>query len=267
MALTKLVFKPGINRDQTNYASEGGYYECDKIRFRSGYPEKIGGWVVQTFSPYAGAARQLFSWNTSSGSELIAVGTNEKIYVVSGTAVNDITPIRETFDSPATNNCFTTNNTSRTVVVTIASHEATDGDWVTFSGVVGPVGGIPASDLNKEFKLTYIDASSFSIEVATAANASTTGGGTAIEAAFQINIGNLTNQTGNGWGAGSWGVSGWGASSAVPLNFLARMVYFDNFNDDLIFNIAYDKASTNDGVGDIFYWTFNGAFNARAVKL
>lgn len=267
MALTKLVFKPGINRDQTNYASEGGWFECDKIRFRSGYPEKIGGWTVQTFSPYVGEARQLFSWVTSGGSELIAVGTNEKIYVVSGTTINDITPIRETFDSPATDNCFDTTNGLAVVNVNIAGHGATNGDWVTFSGVVGPVGGIPASDLNQEFKITFIDVDNFSIIVDTAATSSTTGGGTAIVAAFQLNIGYETNETGDGWGAGSWGVSGWGSSSTVPLNFLARMMYFDNFNDDLVFNIAYDKASTNDGVGDIFYWAFDGSYATRAVKL
>lgn len=267
MALTKLVFKPGINRDQTNYASEGGYYECDKVRFRSGYPEKIGGWVVQTFGAYAGEARQLFSWVTSNGSELIAVGTNEKIYVVSGTAINDITPIRKTFISPATNNCFTTTSGSKTIVVTIAGHEATEGDYVTFSGVVGTVGGVPAADLNKEFKITFIDVDHFSITVATTATSGATGGGTTISAAFQINIGYVTNEVGTGWGAGSWGVSGWGASSVVPLNFLARMMYFDNYNDDLIFNIAYDKASTSAGVGDIFYWAFDGSYATRAVLL
>ena len=112
MALTKLVFKPGINRDQTNYAAEGGYYDIDKVRFRSGYPEKMGGWQVQTFSPYLGVARQLFSWTTSNGSILTAVGTNEKIYVVSSTNIFDITPIRATFDTPDTDNCFSTVNGS-----------------------------------------------------------------------------------------------------------------------------------------------------------
>jgi hypothetical protein len=270
MALTKLLFKPGLNRDQTNYAAEGGYYECDKIRFRSGFPEKIGGWVVQTFSSYVGAARQLFSWSTSSGVDLIAVGTNEKIYIVSGTSLNDITPIRATFSSPATNNCFSTTINSTTVLVTIASHGATDGDWVTFSGVAA-VGGVPIANLNKEFKITYIDASSFTITVAAPATSTVLptpgGGGTSIVAAFQINIGNVSNVAGNGWGAGSWGASGWGSSSPVPLNFLARIIYFDNFNDDLIFNISYDKVSTNDGVGDIFYWAFDGSFTSRAVKL
>jgi len=233
MALTKLLFKPGINRDQTNYAAEGGYYECDKIRFRSGFPEKIGGWVVQTFSPYVGAARQLFSWSTSSGVDLIAVGSNEKIYIVSGTSINDITPIRQTFNSPVTNNCFSTTINSTTVLVTIASHGAINGDWVTFSGVVAAVGGVSISNLNKEFKITYIDVNSFNITVAAPATSTAVSvGNTAIVAAFQINIGNVSNVAGNGWGAGSWGASGWGSSSPIPLNFLARIIYFDNFNNE-----------------------------------
>lgn len=267
MALTKLVFKPGINRDQTDYASEGGWYECDKIRFRSGYPEKIGGWQVQTFKPYAGVARQLFSWTTSNGSKLIAVGTNEKIYVVAGTTLNDITPIRATFNSTATDNCFSTTAGSKTVRVGIVSHGATDGDWVTFSGAVGPVGGVPASVLNQEFKLKFIDADTFEITVSTAATSTATGGGTAITAEFQLNIGYITNEVGFGWGAGAWGVSGWGASSLVPINFLARTVFFDNYNNDLIFNIAYDKASTTFGVGEIFYWAYDPSYTTRAVLL
>ena len=85
MPLSKLVFKTGLNRDQTNYASEGGWFDCDKIRFRSGFPEKIGGWKVSTFEQYAGACRSLFSWATSGGQELVCVGTNKKIYISTGT--------------------------------------------------------------------------------------------------------------------------------------------------------------------------------------
>ena len=267
MALTKLVFRPGINRDQTNYASEGSYYDCDKIRFRSGYPEKIGGWVVQTFQPYVGAARQVFPWSTTNGSTLIAIGTNEKIYVAAGTNLFDITPIRATFTSTDTDNCFTTTNGSNTVVVTIVDNGAINGDWVTFSGVVGPVGGIPASELNQEFKISYIDANSFSITVPTAATSSTTGGGTAISAAFQINIGQADTTAGYGWGTAGYGVSAWGASSAVPVYFPARIVFFDNFNNDLIFNLAYDKITTDVGNGQIYYWAYDSSFTTRAVLL
>ncbi len=190
MALSKLVFKPGINRDQTNYASEGGWFDCDKIRFRSGFPEKIGGWVVQTFDAYEGAARAIFPWTTSTGQQLIAVGTNEKIYLVVSSNLIDITPIRATFVSPATDNCFATTNTSTTVTVTLVSHGATDGSYVTFSGA-SAVGGVPAGDLNKEFVVSNTTANTFQITVDTPATSTVAaGGGTSIVAAFQINIGN-----------------------------------------------------------------------------
>ena len=143
MALSKLVFKPGINRDQTNYASEGGWYDCDKIRFRSGFPEKIGGWTVKAFAPYAGAARSLFTWNTTDGNSLLGIGTNSKVYVNSSTALYDITPLRQTFATTATDNCFGATNASTSVLVTITGHGAVDGDYVTFSGAVG-FAGIPA---------------------------------------------------------------------------------------------------------------------------
>lgn len=258
MPLSKLVFKPGINRDQTDYASEGGWYACDKIRFRSGFPEKIGGWRVTTPTAYVGAARSLFSWRGSSGEDLVMVGTNEKVYVVAGNNLYDITPIRSTRVSPATDNCFATTNGSNQVTVSIATHGAIEGDWVTFSGATGPVGGIPASDLNKEFKITNVTTGSFRITVSTTATSTVAaGGGTAITAAFQLNIGYSTITAGYGWGAGSWGRNGWGTGSTIPLYFPVRFVYADNYANNLFFNIAS---------GDLFYWEYNGAF-PRAVYI
>ena len=188
MPLSKLVFKPGLNRDQTNYASEGGWFDCDKIRFRSGFPEKIGGWKVSTFEQYAGSCRSLFSWATSGGQELVCVGTNKKIYISTGTDLYDITPIRATLTTPTTNNCFQTTNLSTTVLVNIVGHGAIDGDYVTFSGAVA-VGGVTAVMLNKEFAITFITANQFSIVVSAAATSTVAaGGGAVIIAAFQINI-------------------------------------------------------------------------------
>ena len=120
MPLSKLVFKPGINRDQTNYASEGGWYSMDKVRFRSGYPEKIGGWTVKTFNEYEGKARSIFTWVTTDGSALVAVGTNEKIYVNAGTQLYDITPLRITYTHasvPSSDDCFETTNGSNYVEI------------------------------------------------------------------------------------------------------------------------------------------------------
>jgi hypothetical protein len=262
MALSKLVFKPGINRDQTNYASEGGWFEMDKVRFRSGFPEKMGGWVVQTLQPYVGAARAIYPWITSTGQQITAVGTNEKIYLVVGTSIIDITPIRVTYNSgstPSTDNCFATTNTSTTVTVTLTAHGAEDGDYVTFSGATGPVGGIPASDLNKEFKVSNVTTNTFDIIVATAATSTVSaGGGTAIVAAFQIPIGNNNVTAGYGFGAGTWGRGTWGSGTTTPVFQPARLEFFQNFNNDLLFNI---------NGGDIYYWAFNSSFSTRAILL
>ena len=149
MALSKLVFKPGINRDQTNYASEGGWYDMQSVRFRSGFPEKIGGWQVKTSAAYEGVARSLFPWNTSDGGNAIMLGTNEKIYINSGSQIYDITPIRATFTSTSTPNntidCLQTTSGSNQVEILNITSGAADGDWITFSGVDG-FNGIPKSD-------------------------------------------------------------------------------------------------------------------------
>jgi hypothetical protein len=261
MALSKLVFKPGINRDQTNYASEGGWYDCDKIRFRSGFPEKIGGWVVQTLQPYVGAARAIFPWITSTGAEITAIGTNEKIYLVVSSNLIDITPIRATYNSgttPSTDNCFATTDTSTTVAVTITAHGATDGSYVTFSGVTG-FAGIPSGDFNTEFKVSNVTTNTFDITVATPATSTVaSGGGTSIVAAFQINIGNDNVTAGYGFGAGTWGRGAWGSGTTTPIFQPARLEFFQNFNNDLLFNIAG---------GDIYYWAYDSSFTTRAIKL
>lgn len=257
MALSKLVFKPGINRDQTNYASEGGWYEMDKVRFRSGFPEKIGGWRVQTLDQYAGTVRAIFPWVASDGAELTAIASNEKIYLVVSSNLIDITPIRTVIDTPDTDNCFGTTSGSKVVLVTIVGHGADEGAYVTFSGAVG-FAGIPAGDLNKEFKIFDVTGTTFKITVATAANATTSGGGTAIDAEFQINPGNSIVTAGYGFGAGTWGRGSWGSGTTTPVFQPARLSFFQNFNDDLLFNISG---------GDIYYWAYDPTFLTRAILL
>jgi hypothetical protein len=156
MPLQKLQFKPGLNRDQTNYTNEGGWFECDKIRFRSGYPQKMGGWLRYGLFTLAGICRQVFNWITTASDNYLALGTSKKLYIEAGQILYDITPIRQTFISPATNNCFTTVNGSKIVTVAITAHGATDGDYVTFSGVVGSIGGIPEAEFNAEFIIDQI---------------------------------------------------------------------------------------------------------------
>ena len=259
MPLQKLQFKPGVNRDQTNYTNEGGWFECDKIRFRSGYPQKLGGWLRYGEITLKGICRQMFNWITSFSDNLLALGTSKKVYIEGGGFLTDITPIRQTFTTTATDNCFDTTIGLNLVNVNIVGHGATTGSFVTFSGVVGPIGGIPQAQFNAEFEITSItDADNFKITLTTAATSTATGGGTAITAAFQINIGNDISAIGYGWGAGGWSRLGWGSGSLTPVVDIQRDWFFGNFDNDLAMNIRN---------GAIYYWTYNSSFNTRATLL
>jgi hypothetical protein len=259
MPLQKLQFKPGVNRDQTNYTNEGGFYECDKIRFRSGYPQKLGGWLRYGDITLKGICRQMFNWITSFSDNLLALGTSKKVYIEGGGFLTDITPIRATFTTPDTDNCFDTTIGLNLVNVNIVGHGATAGSFVTFSGVVGPIGGIPQAEFNAEFEITSItDADNFKITLTTAATSTATGGGTAITAAFQINIGNDIAAIGYGWGAGAWSRLGWGSGALTPVVDIQRDWFFNNFDNDLAMNIRN---------GAIYYWTYNSSFNTRATLL
>jgi hypothetical protein len=260
MPLQKLQFKPGVNRDQTNYTNEGGFFECDKIRFRSGYPQKVGGWLRYGTFTLKGICRQMFNWITSFSDNLLALGTSKKVYLEGGGFLTDITPIRATFVSPATNNCFDTTNGTNLVNVNIVGHGATAGSFVTFSGVVGPIGGIPQAEFNTEFEITSItNADNFKITTTTSATSTTSNqGGTAIVAAFQINIGNDIAAIGYGWSAGAWSRLGWGDGALTPVVDIQRDWFFNNFDNDLAMNIRN---------GAIYYWTYNSSFTTRATLL
>jgi hypothetical protein len=258
MPLQKLQFKPGLNRDQTNYTNEGGWYECDKIRFRSGYPQKMGGWLRYGLFTVVGVCRQVFNWITTASDNYLGLGTSKKLYIEAGQILYDITPIRQTFTSTATNNCFTTTNGSKTVTVTLISHGASDGDYVTFSGVVGAIGGIPEAQFNAEFIIDQITANSFTINLTTAATSSTSGGGTGITAAFQISVGNDNASSGTGWGAGVWSRGAWGSGSGVPVVNPQRDWFLQNFDNDLVANIRN---------GVIYYWKYSGGIGVRATPL
>jgi len=259
MPLSKLIFKPGVNRDQTNYASEGGWYDTQWVRFRSGFPEKMGGWQPKNFTAYNGAARSLFSWSTTDNNIVLGIGTDTKMYVSAGTNIYDITPIRATFTSPTTNNCISTTSGSKVITVTISGYGGITGDFVTFSGIVGPIAGIPASQFNAEQQITYLTSSTFTFTVATAATSTTSAqGGTAITAAFQISVGYTTSTAGYGWGTSTWSRGTWGSSSTSAVFFPARLIFQDKFNNDLIFNIQGSY---------IYYWVYTSAFSTRAVLL
>jgi hypothetical protein len=207
MPLQKLQFRPGVNREGTDYSNEGGWYECDKVRFRSGFPEKIGGWIRLSNDTFQGVCRAMWNWVTLNGANLLGVGTNLKYYIEQGGEYNDVTPIRATFttaSTPSTNNCIYTTNGSNVVTVNYANYGGINNDFVTISGATA-VGGIPASELNAEHQITYIDLDTFTFTVTTAATSTVNGGGgTAITMAFQINTGLDVFVVGTGWGAGTW---------------------------------------------------------------
>ena len=206
MPLQKLQFRPGINREGTDYSNEGGWYACDKVRFRSGFPEKLGGWIRLSNSTFLGVCRALWNWATLAGANLLGVGTNLKYYIEQGGDYNDVTPIRVTFTantSPNTVNCIATTNGSNVVTVTLTGYGGLTNDFVTVSGA-NAIGSITAADLNQEHQITYIDTSQFSFIVANAANSTGSGGGSTINVAFQIQTGLDVFIQGTGWGAGTW---------------------------------------------------------------
>lgn len=248
MPLQKVLFKPGVNRENTRYTNEGGWYECDKVRFRQGNPETIGGWQPLSLNTFMGACRSLWNWVTLGNINLIGVGTNLKFYIEQGGSYNDITPIRSTVTLGA--NPFTGNGTT-TVVVTAASHGAVNGDFVTFSGVTGTY----ASLLNKEFQITYINTNSYSITVASAIPAGTTGG-VAVVAAYQLNTGAPYAIPLTGWGAGSWGSGVWGTggTSATAIQLWSQM----NYGEDLVFGPRG---------GGMYYWDATAGVGVRGVAL
>ena len=262
MPLSKLVFKPGINRDQTDYASEGGWYEMDKVRFRSGFPEKYGGWTVRTIQPYVGVARSIVTWSTTDGNKLIGIGTNQKVYVSSGSSIYDITPLRVTYTSttvPSSDDCFSTTDGSNQVEILNIIDGIEDGEWVTFSGVTDAIGGIPAAEFNNEFQIVANDAGQYFITLPTTATSTAVStGNTTIVAEFQVNIGSEIEVFGVGWGASYWGRGTWGSSAEVPIVIYPRLQFQDNFNNDLLFNYYH---------GDIYYWAYDPTFATRAVTL
>lgn len=265
MALLKLQFKPGINRDVTNYSGEGGWWECDKVRFRSGLPEKLGGWEKYSTSPFFGVCRSLFSWVTTYSDILLAVGTNRKLYIELSGQYNDITPIRATFVSASTNNSLSVTNGSQTVLVTLTAHGALDGDFVTISGVTGTVGGVPLTEINANHQITLVDANNFTFTVATAATSTVAlTGGTGITMAFEIHVGSPTLVYGYGWGVALWSRGTWGSPTATPIIDPQQDWWVDSFDNDLFCNIrggapyVWLRGTTVDP---------SNALNTRAISL
>ena len=204
MPLTKLQFKPGINREITKYSNEGGWVDCDKIRFRFGYPEKFGGWEKLTSNTYQGTARRLHNWLALDGSNFLGVGTHLKYYIEEGGTFNDITPIRSSTTNSTT---FSATNGSANITVTESNHGAAESDFVTFSQAVSLGGNVTAAILNAEHQIVSVtDANNYVITVSVTANASDSGnGGSATDAVYQISVGLNSQVGGTGWGSSTWG--------------------------------------------------------------
>lgn len=236
MPLQKLQLRPGINRESTTLANEGTWFEMDKVRFRSGYPEKIGGWARLSANSFLGVCRSIFNWLTLNGANLIGVGTNIKFYIENGGAYYDVTPLRATVT--INNNPFVATNGSAILTVTDTAHGCVTGDFVTFSGATGLGGNITATVLNAEYEVTVVNVNTYQITTSVAANATDTagspGGGAAVIAAYQINVGTEISTPLSGWGAGAWGLGPWGVGTS--LQNLLRLWSQDNYGENLIIN-------------------------------
>jgi len=340
--LSKILNRPGVNRENTRYTNENGWYVSDKVRFRQGTPEKIGGWARISVNTFLGTCRSLWNWVTLTANNLMGVGTSDKYYIESGGAYNDITPLRQynytatltnpfsttsgdatvsvsdtahgatagdlvyfsgattvggipaaelntrhvitsitdantyvitvttTASSTASgggtvtaeyyidavllgNNPFATTNGSTTVTVTAATHGGQTGDYVTFSGAT-TVAGL---DLNNEYKITVTNASAYTITAATAANATTSGGGSAVRAEYQITIGPASQVAQVGWGAGGWGSGLWGGVGVFVPDAM-RLWSAMNFGEDLVFGPRG---------GGVYYWDATNGLPTRGVNI
>lgn len=252
----KITFRPGINRETTNYGNTGGWYDCNLVRWRSGTPESMGGWQRFTSMPSQGTWRSLFPFTTLAGQTLYSGGTNQKYYIIQGSQLVDITPLRATANltNPFTT-AAATSVTSHTITVTDVAHGCRVGDWVTFdlASTAGTLGNIPLADFEGEFQVTsVVDVDTYTFTITTAALTTTvaTGGGT-VTAEYQINVGYNTAQNGDGWGTGPWsGSVGWGQGTGDPvITEGLRLWMEDSFGEDIIFNIynggVYYKDTTS----------------------
>ena len=253
MPLQKLQFKPGINKEITNYSNEQGWNKSDKIRFKKGFPEQIGGWTRVADTQVVGTARTLINWIALDGDNLVGVGTNIKYYVLDGQTYVDKTPVREL--QALGNNPFTSASSSTTVTVTDTGHGAEDGAYVTFSGAT-TFNGIDATEINKEHRLTYVDANSYTITVDSAASGAGAGGGNSAKAEYQINPGQEVFSYTSGWSSGSWSSGGWGQTGFSDLAQQLRLWIHDNYGEDIITNVYQ---------GDIFYLDKDGTNSMKTV--
>ena len=264
MPLTKIKFAPGVNKEGTEYSADAGWFSADKIRFRQGRPEKIGGGGKYSETSFLGICRSIHDWASLESIRYIGLGTNLKFYVVEGNSFNDITPIRST--TSAGDVTFAATNGSSTITATDTSHGAVVNDFVTFSSAASLGGNITAAVLNQEYQITAVPtvntyeftAKDTSGTTVTANSSDTGNGGSSTVGAYQINTGLNDFLEGTGWGAGSYGMSAWGSASSISAAGQLRLFSQDNFGEDLLFNARG---------GGIFFWDESSGTGARAVNI
>ena len=264
MPLQKLTFRPGINREGTAYDNEGGWFDCNLVRFRKGRPEKFGGWEKLTSNTYLGTTRALHPWISLESTKFLGLGTTWKYYIESGGTFNDVTPIRST--TAAGDVTFSASNGDATITVSDTAHGAVKNDFVTFSGAVSLGGNITADVLNQEYQIaTIVNVNSYTIEAkdtsgtTVTANSSDTGnGGSSVVGTYQVNVGLDVYIPSTGWGVNGWGEGAFGSTAALSDTNQLRLWTHDNFGEDLIIN------QRNAG---IFKWTENNGLSTRAVEL
>ena len=264
MALSKIKFAPGVNKEGTEYSADAGWFDADKIRFRQGRPEKIGGWQKFSETSFLGVCRSIHDWSSLESIRYIGLGTHLKFYVVSGDLFNDVTPIRLT--SGAGDATFAATDGSSTITVTENAHGAVVNDFVTFSDAASLGGNVVAAVLNQEYQIASVPTTNTFTIVAkdtsgatVTANASDTGnGGSSTVAAYQINTGTNAFATGTGWGTAGWGVTAFGSVSSISSAGQLRLFSQDNFGEDLVFNPRG---------GGIYYWDESSGTGARGVNI
>ena len=246
MPLQKIQFRPGLNREGTDYSNEGGWYDGDKVRFRSGFPEKIGGWVRLANATFIGVCRSLWNWVDLSGNNYIGLGTNKKYYIEKGGTYNDITPIYQTVTLGS--NPIETTNGSASVKITDGTYTPNVGDYIIISGATA-VGGIT---LSGEYTVTStISATVYTVTASTTASSSATGGGAAVVVQYEYPNGLAVYTTGNGWGAGSW-------SPTVPVT-LGSNPFASNSTG--VLTVTY----TAHGLSNGNYVSFSGATTFASI--
>jgi hypothetical protein len=264
MPLQTIEFKPGIDKESTDYAAKGGWVDGNLIRFRKGRVEKVGGWDKLGSSYYLGIARALHSWISLGGTRFLGLGTTFKYYIEEGESFNDITPIRTT--TSAGDVTFSATNGSSTITVTDTAHGAVTNDFVTFSGASTLGGNITAEVLNQEYQISLVTSlNAYEVVakntsgVTVTANSSDSGnGGSSVVGAYQINVGLDTFVKSTGWGVGTWGAGGWGSSSAISADGQLRLWTHDNYGENLIINPRG---------GGIYRWVENNGVTVRAQEL